>query len=117
WSMSTYVANLDGLHRHRRLRDTDDDDALQLWHGDLPQAPDDFPNGATLTFQPEESAFLSERIQRSVPESLLTHLRASGRVSGSEEDFPWAIEQRSGMPPVLDRRLSLAETFSSAAHG
>lgn len=117
WSMSTYVANLDGLHRHRRLRDSDDEDALQLWHSDLPPAPDDFPNGATLAFRPEESAFLSERIQRSIPESLLAHLLASGRVIGSGEEFPWAIEERGGMPPVLDRRLSLAETFSSAAHG
>lgn len=117
WSMSTYVANLDGLHRHRRLRDVDDDDALHMWHSDLPTAPDDFPNGATLALRQEDSAFLSERIQRSVPESLLAHLLAQGRAIGSGEPFPWAIEQRSGLPSVLDRRLSLAETFSCATHG
>jgi len=117
WSMSTYVANLDALHRHRRVRDEDDDDATHVWHPDLPPPPDDFPNGVTLDFAPDESAFLAERIQLAVPDSMFAWLLQRGRLIDDSAIAPWAVDGLSQLPETLGRRLQLAETFSNAVHG
>jgi len=86
------------------------------WNPHLPEAPDEYPEGATFKLRREESEFFREQLHSRAPESLLRIL-----VEFSDEtldfDFPWEHPRLLEMPPHLQQWLVWGQCFAEVMHG
>jgi hypothetical protein len=86
------------------------------WHPGLPAPPPSFPTGTTLQLRREEAVYLQERIEMSVPNTLLAFFAKHGRFT-TDVAFPWQHPQCAELPPCLQTRLQHAQNFSETIHG
>lgn len=123
WGIRSFHGSREQYHRwlaHRpaaALRREFDDDAGSRsgWHPALPARPADFPSPGGLRLDNIEAAFLADRVQQRLPDSLLAWLLANARTTG--ELFPWEHPQYGEMPGQLRSALDHASAFSLAMHG
>jgi hypothetical protein len=93
------------------------DDAV--WDPNLPKPPESFfqMEGAAFSLEAEEAEWLAERIEKSVPGTLLEWLVASNIAPKATSGAPWEDSSVSPAPAELSRVLSHAHLFSAVLHG
>lgn len=95
----------------------EDDDFLRSnWHPHIPDPPPSFPDGISFNLTQEEAQFLCERIQMSVPRTLLAHLADTG-LGGVRTDAAWQHLAIQSADEKLARELRNAQNFSLCMHG
>lgn len=105
-----------------RLREPveDEGDRVQavrrMWHAGLPEAPVDFPDGATFALRKPEAGYLRERLLACQPGRLLAFLVDRTR-SPTECEFPWEHPLKGVLPERNAVELEHARCFSLAMHG
>ncbi|AKJ95336.1 hypothetical protein TVD_08165 [Thioalkalivibrio versutus] len=122
-SQDRYVRSVAGLVGRRQaaqsLRLEVDGDAgglgYRTWHAGLPEAPERFPAGISLSLTSEEAAFILDRVRECHPSSLLAHLFEGCLPAGV--DYPWEHPDRSGFSDSQQELLDHAEKLAVLAHG
>lgn len=121
-SQPQYHRNLDNFYdKIRRLRDVPKDaEGTQVepvnWHPHVPDPPEGFPEGVSLTLTRKEAEYLRERIRSTCQGSLLAQIVELGeRWEGV--DFPWQHPAVERLSPLLVERLEHARKFSEVMHG
>lgn len=120
-SQSEYHRSVDVLYARRgRTRQREDDDVeadttAQTWHPRLPDPPEGFPAGLTLSLAPEEASFLRDRIVTSCKGSLLEWLVLHGRADDAVE--PWLHQQYAEFPSSARALLEHARLLTDAVEG
>lgn len=85
------------------------------WHGNLPRPPQGFPQKASFALRELDRQYLLERIELTVPDSLLAWLaREATTLVG---DAAWEHPQRAEFPSGIKSRLDEARLFSVSVHG
>ncbi|MDT0634890.1 DUF6361 family protein [Spectribacter hydrogenooxidans] len=124
WRIRLCPWALDGYH-HRlavngappRQSSEISDGALPNWHPGLPEAPDGFPEGATMTLRTEDAEYLRDRILQQHSGSLLGQL-VLGDARAATVPEPWAaLELGIELPPEVVTTLRHAREFSLAMNG
>lgn len=124
-----YQRALDDIYRRRKkgraslsaaVEDGDDIGGLfelgaHTFHPGLPDAPPDFPDGATFRISAEEARYLQERVRQSCPGSLLADLLA--RPVNVAIETPWEHPNRASFRPEQQDLLSHGRLFSMVSHG
>ncbi len=124
-----YQGALDDIYRRRKKGKAsffsaaeDGDDIGGLWeygahtfHSGLPEAPAEFPKGATFKLTANEARYLQERIRQSCTGSLLADLLTKP-VSVSI-GAPWEHPDSAGFRPEQRDLLSHGRLFSLVSHG
>ena len=124
-----YQRALDDIYRRRKKGRAslssaveDGDDIGGLWelgahtfHPGLPDAPLDFPEGATFRLTADEARYLQERVRQSCPGSLLADFLA--RPVTVSIDAPWEHPDRARLRPEQRDLLSHGRLFSMVSHG
>jgi hypothetical protein len=72
---------------------------------------------AAFSLEAEEAEWLAERIEESVPRTLLAWLVASNIAPKATSAAPWEDSSVLGAPAELSRVLSHAQLFSAVLHG
>jgi hypothetical protein len=86
------------------------------WNPHLPEAPEDFPERASLDLTAAEATFLREQVRLRAPGSLLGFLMERDEFAEGIE-FPWEHPARAEMPEQLEGWLAHAEAFALHLHG
>lgn len=116
-----YLANLDGFHLQQRryLKDPADEGGEippHNWHLGLPAEPDDdFLESATMELDPEEAAYLTDRMLTSAPTSLLAQLLNAP--PAEDVATPWSHPEVGSLPPETAEVVHHAHMFSAIMHG
>lgn len=127
---SEYHRNIDGFYRRRDNRrslrqeygrgedgSAEDGDRLpRNWHAAVPDPPISFPTEISFLLTQAEAQFLQERIQLSVPGTLLAHLADRG-LGAERSDFPWQHPTVSSITHKLAQQLRNAQNFALCMHG
>ncbi len=95
-SVERYHASLDAHYRDERAaRHADGGELLQSasrnWLGSIPDPPDDLLSQTTFDLTASESDFLSERLRRSAPDSLLAACVAGKTTGRAAAKAPWEM--------------------------
>lgn len=113
---------LDAARRQARARSEVPDDpgarggaTEGLLHPDLPPAPADLLQSATLSLTEQERDFLSTRIRMNTKGSLFAWLLAHGSTGNAEE--VWTHPAASSFPEDLAEVVDTGRRFASAIHG
>lgn len=128
-SQQQYHQELDHIYERRRLHRTHRDASEELgddigglweasaytWHPGLPDAPEGFPQQASLRLTPEEAGYIQERIQQAHPESLLAWLMLHPRKV--DISYPWLHPDLGAFSESNQNQLKHAELFSQVMHG
>lgn len=122
-SQDRYERSVAGLVGRRQaaqsLRSEVDGDVggleYRTWHAGLPEAPERFPAGVSLSLTSEEAAFILDRVRECHPSSLLAHLFEG--CSPADADYPWEHPDRSGFSDSQQKLLDHAEKLAVLAHG
>lgn len=120
-SQSEYHRSVDVLYARRgRTRQREDDDVeadttAQTWHPRLPDPPEGFPAGLTLSLTPDEASFLRDRIVTSCKGSLLAWLVLHGRADDAAE--PWLHQQYAEFPSSARALLEHARLLTDVVEG
>src|SRR5439155_25517969 len=90
-----------------------------VWDPGLPEPPEGFfrMEEAAFSLEAEEAEWLAERIEESVPDSLLAWLVTSNTAPTATSGAPWEDSSVLPAPPELSRVLSHAQLFSAVLHG
>ena len=117
WAIDTYHHRL-AAHGPTVLKDAHDTWGTgSNWHPGLPDMPEGFPNGVSMTLQPLEAQYLRERILETHPDSLLGQLVMTGE-SASDLRYPWQVlDFDVELPPSVVNLVRHARNFSLAMHG
>ncbi|MFT3714071.1 MAG: DUF6361 family protein [Archangium sp.] len=116
--------SLDEYHRNfetfRKAAERDEDKNCigahdRDWHGNLPRPPEGFPRKASFKLRTGDRQYLLERIELTVPDSLLAWLAREAKTLAG--DTPWEHPQRADFPAEIGSRLLEAESFSVAMNG
>jgi hypothetical protein len=89
--------------------------AIQIWHPNIPKAPDKFPENINLSITQEEAGFLLDRMQDTNPDSLLAHLALNCKPA--EIEAPWLHPEKAGFSAAHIEQLEHARLFSILTHG
>jgi hypothetical protein len=129
WGIRLFPGSQDQYHRslalfyarHERPQKNDDGEPVEgrvarNWHPNLPPAPKDFPQKASLRLTRSEARYLRERILTHVPQSMLAFLVDEGQAT-TQTDFPWAHPQVADFPPRIHEQLEHGRNFSESIHG
>jgi len=121
-STDRYHASLDGHHRQERAARSSEggellDPVHRHWHGSLPPPPTDLLVRTTFTVTADEADFLTERVRRSAPESLLAACLTPVvmRVRGARS--PWDLGGLGSLRIELQRDIADARRFSLVMEG
>lgn len=128
-SQDRYHASFDQMHEHRRRRKPAKESAerrgegadtfrnlhVETWHAKLPQAPEGFPDTATIGLTREEAQFIQDQIVHSAPDSLLARLAWLDRPADAA--FPWEHPQTARFTEAHRELLEHARLLSQAAYG
>ena len=89
------------------------------WDPNLPKPPERFfqMEDAVFSLEAEEAEWLAERIEKSVPGSLLAWLVASNITPNATSGAPWDDTSVSPAPTEVSRVVSHAQVFSAMLHG
>ncbi|MGH2711483.1 MAG: DUF6361 family protein [Actinomycetota bacterium] len=116
-----YHQSLDGFYLSPRRSLVDDDNNPSTgtpqanWDVNLPAAPSQFPDGATLRLRRLEAEYLRERIIVHHRASMLAFLVEGGQLS--EIPFPWEHPQLREFRDPFREQLAHAQRFSEGMHG
>jgi len=120
-SRAQYHRAIDELYRRRRRARSSSGSGEAAaarevtWHPELPDAPESFPERATMALTREEADFLRDRIVAEHPSSLLAWLTLHGR--RSDVSYPWEHPLLGSMTPEHRRTLDHARIFSAVMVG
>jgi len=120
-SLDSYDRSIDRFYARERNGRRDDDGnpisgALVNWDTRIPAVPAEFPNKASFELNADEAGYLQNRIQLSVPSTLLAWLVTHGRRNGTSE-FPWMHPQAEDFSPRIRTTLTHARHFSESMLG
>jgi len=121
-STDRYHASLDQYYRAERSARSSDsgellDAAHRNWHGSLPSAPTGFLSQTTFALQHHEAEFLSERIRRASPDSLLAACLSSSITRRRIAHAPWELTGLGGLPSQLCADVESARLYSLTMEG
>lgn len=120
-SIRQYFQSLDGFYRRTRQELTTGDDpeaasrGVPNWDFSLPEPPTGWERECTLDLTADESTYLIDRAQTSLPGTLLAELL--GRRAPVEAQFPWEVDDQTQLPATVRGHLEHARWFSSTIHG
>ena len=84
----------------------------------IPDAPRDFPEGASFALTAEEGRYLRERVVLTHPESFLAHILQSSSAGDSDSaDYPWDHGAAQSARPSVREWLHDARLFSLVHRG
>lgn len=117
WSVDDYHHRL-AVHGPPELRGADDAwGAWPNWHPGLPEAPEGFPEGASMVLESAEAEYLRERILETQPGSLLGQLVLGG-ASVADLEYPWSVlDHGIELPADVANVVRHAREFSLAMYG
>lgn len=121
WSQYEYHRHVNKVYKRRDIvrrrfeKDDDPEPETQTWHPRLPDPPDGFPIDVSFELEPEESSFLLDRLLKSQPDSLLTHMALN--CQPVECDFPWYHPELENFSQEHKELVRYAEFFSTLMHG
>ena len=117
-SIEGYHAQLD-RRAHISLRTVlraENDELIETaehrWHPSLPLPPDNWLKSTTFDLTAEEASFLSERIQMSVPDTMLAACLVHSFANQSGAPFIWDLAGLQVLSPALRQVVRDAELFS-----
>lgn len=89
------------------------------WNPTLPPAPDGFPGEVPGGFalSRDEATWLAEQMEKSAPDSLLTHLLTADRPPDADSLAPWDDTAARAAPPPVPKQLMYAQLFSLCMNG
>jgi hypothetical protein len=121
-SEDRYHSSLDALYRAERAARVSDGGELltaarRTWHHSLPPAPADLLEKTTLSLDPAEAEFLTERIQQSAPDSLLAACLTPALRRQRRAWAPWDLGGLESLPPRLEGDIANARRFSLLMEG
>lgn len=124
-SQGQYHRNVDAFYRlSGKVRETEEGERVaampaMIWHPDLPDAPEGFPERLDLAVRPEEAQFLLDRLLETQPASLLTWLAQNDPASRTDPDapFPWAHPSFATFPERAREILHHARLVSELVWG
>lgn len=93
-----------------------DDSQGGLWDTRLPDAPDSWLDATSFNLTPEETEYMTHRINMSAGESLLAHFIDVGTVPG-EAAFAWEHVAPEQLPAALREEVTQARNFSESIQG
>lgn len=96
-----------------------DDRRATIWHPTLPEMPPGFLKFESTNFElsGEEASWLAERIEESVPDSMLGYLLLHRLEPLSDSAAPWEDPAGQQLPDALMSILEHGRLFSLAIHG
>jgi uncharacterized protein DUF6361 len=113
WGIRIARVSLRGYHRALERA------AVTVWHGELPEAPPDFPRQADLALTLTEAEFLRDMITTHCPDTLLSVLALHADEGPVRADAPWQIDEAilAGAGPAVREQLDHARVFSELIFG
>jgi len=121
-STDRYHASLDRFYRDERTARSSEggellDAARRNWHGSLPPAPTDLLDRTTFALTTSEAEFLSERVRRSAPDSLLAASLSATVTRQRQARAPWDLGKLDALAPRLQEDIEDAQRYSLAMEG
>lgn len=122
-SEAAYYQSLDGLYERKRTSrgsaddEVGDDTALVTWDPALPSPPEELMEATEFELTEPEADYLTDRIRRRAPDSLLRELIDRSVWADDGISFPWDHSAADGLPPPLADTLDHARNFSELIHG
>ena len=121
-STDRYHASLDRHYRDEgAARSSEGGELLDVrrrnWHGSLPPPPPDLLKRATFALAATEAEFLSERVRRSSPDSLLAATLSATVTRQHRARAPWELGGLNSVPPRLREDIEAARRYSLAMEG
>ena len=105
----------------RRERTADEpleaEEPVRTWHPQLPEPPEDWLQATTFALTGEEAAFLRDRIECAVPDSLLAYLAREGNAGLVDTQFLWEVPEVGQAPEHLQQLVAAARRFSLHVEG
>lgn len=121
-SQEAYHRSLDAFHRRSRNlaedQEADLGDASRVnWDSDphFPNAPDGFPEGATMQLRKDDAEYLRFKIRTTCANSLLSELLADS--SAVDAKAIWALPNLADLPQALQVQIGHGRWFAYAIHG
>ncbi len=121
-STDRYHASLDRYYRDERQARSSEggellDAAQRNWHGSLPPPPADLLERTAFALTPNEAEFLSERVRRSSPHSLLAASLSPLVTRQRQARAPWDLGRLDSVPTRLREDIDAARRYSLAMEG
>ena len=92
------------------------DDVHVNWDPNLPSAPEEFPDEASIELRREDALYLRDKILQTVPTSMLAAVLSVGEL-GFQTDFPWQYPHIEDLPSSITETLEHARNFSEVIYG